>query len=232
MNSNALQVKGQEVEVIFLDAAGTLIHLVEPVGKHYAEIARHHGLEVKSETMERAFRAVWKTQKPRPASGKTREEDDRPWWREVALQTLETAARPGPDFDKNAWFEELYDHFAQPGVWALYPDAERCLKRWRGLRLAVISNFDERLRRILWHLGVDQCFEHLIISSEVGGEKPGKEIFHAALKAMGAPAERCLHAGDDPERDWAGAAAAGMRVFRVQRPDVTLDDLSVTTGHG
>jgi hypothetical protein len=33
--------------------------------------------------------------------------------------------------------------------------------------------------------------------------------------------------GDDPERDWAGAAAAGIAVFRVRRPRVTLDDLMV-----
>ena len=70
-------------------------------------------------------------------------------------------------------------------------------------------------------------FEKLIISSEVGCEKPDPGIFQRALEVMDVAAECCLHAGDDPERDWAGAAAAGIAVFRVRRPRVTLDDLMV-----
>ncbi|HEY5742404.1 MAG TPA: HAD-IA family hydrolase, partial [Terrimicrobiaceae bacterium] len=129
-----------------------------------------------------------------------------------------------------AWFDELYDHFANPGVWVLYDDAVRCLDRLAGrFRLAVISNFDGRLRRVLEDLGVAQSFEQLFISSEMGCEKPDQEIFRRALKVMDVEPGKCLHAGDDPERDWTGAAAAGIPVFPVQRPEVTLDKLMVPT---
>ena len=34
-----------------------------------------------------------------------------------------------------------------------------------------------------------------------------------------------MHVGDDPFRDWLGAAAAGLHVFRLDRPANSLSDL-------
>jgi putative hydrolase of the HAD superfamily len=227
MDGEALKVKGEEAEVIFFDAAGTLIRLERPVGWHYAEVARKHGLKADEERMESAFREVWKARPFRPASPGARKEDDRPWWREFALDVLRTAAPSAGKIDEDAWFEELYVHFAEPGVWVLYDDAMRCLNHLAGrFRLAVISNFDQRLRLVLEELGVAARFEQIFISSEIGCEKPHPEIFRRALDVMDVEAGRCLHVGDDPERDWAGAAAAGIAVFQVRRPDVTLDHLT------
>lgn len=225
MDGKAMKVKG-EAEVIFFDAAGTLIRLERPVGWHYAEVARKHGLKADEERMESAFREVWRARPFRSPSPGARKEDDRPWWRELALDVLRTAVPSPGKTDEDAWFEELYAHFAKPGVWVLYDDAMRCLDRLAGrFRLAVISNFDRRLRLVLEELGVDAKFEQIFISSEIGCEKPHPGIFQQALDVMGVEAGRCLHVGDDPERDWAGAAAAGIAVFQVRRPGVTLDHL-------
>jgi putative hydrolase of the HAD superfamily len=225
MDGEALKVKG-EAAVIFFDAAGTLIRLERPVGWHYAEIARRHGLNADEAKMELAFREVWKARPFRPASPGARDEDDRPWWRALALDVLRTAAPSSGKIDEDAWFEELYAHFAKPGVWVLYHDARRCLDRLASrFRLAVISNFDRRLRCVLEDLGVASRFERLFISSEIGCEKPHPGIFQRALDVMDVEAGRCLHVGDDPERDWAGAAAAGIPVFEVRRPGGTLDHL-------
>lgn len=227
MDVELWKVKG-EADVIFFDAAGTLIRLARPVGWHYAQIARKYGLEADEARMESAFRDVWGSRPSRSPSPGPRHQDDRPWWRELALDVLHAASASAAKIDESAWFEELYAHFAEPGVWVLYDDAIRCLDRLAGrFRLAVISNFDRRLQRVLEDLGVAARFERLFISSEVGCEKPDPGIFQRALDVMDVAAERCLHAGDDPERDWAGAAAAGIAVFRVRRPRVTLDDLMV-----
>ncbi len=227
MDCGALQVKG-EAEVIFFDAAGTLIRLERPVGWHYAEVARRHGMSADEQRMESAFRAVWKARALRPASLGAREEDDRPWWKALALDVLHAGAPSAPKIDEDAWFEELYEHFGKPGVWVLYDDSRRCLERLGGrFRLAVISNFDRRLRLVLDDLGVASKFEHIVVSSEAGCEKPHPRIFRRALEVMDVEAGRCLHVGDDPERDWAGAAAAGIGVFAVRRPEITLDDLTV-----
>jgi FMN phosphatase YigB (HAD superfamily) len=34
-----------------------------------------------------------------------------------------------------------------------------------------------------------------------------------------------MHVGDDPVKDWEGAAAAGMRVLQLHRPQNSLRDL-------
>jgi putative hydrolase of the HAD superfamily len=227
MDCEVVKVK-EEAEVIFFDAAGTLIRLKRPVGWHYAKITQSHGLMVDEAQMESAFRDVWYGRRPRPASPEGREDDDRPWWRELALDVLRAAVPSSNKIDQDRWFDDLYMHFAQPGIWVLYEDALRCLDRLANRsRLAVISNFDRRLRRILDDLDVSTRFEQIFISSEIGCEKPHPGIFQRALKVMEVEADRCIHAGDDPERDWVGALAAGIAVFKVRRPAVTLDDLTV-----
>jgi putative hydrolase of the HAD superfamily len=102
------------------------------------------------------------------------------------------------------------------------PTLERLAK---SSRLAVISNFDGRLRGILSGLGLAGYFEHVFISSEVGADKPHREIFQHALATMDVPATACWHVGDDPIRDWAGAQAAGIASFELKRPETTLNDI-------
>ena len=121
---------------------------------------------------------------------------------------------------------QVYAHFAEPGVWAAYPDVAAGLAGLRadGYRLGVVSNFDRRLRRVLTDLGLGESFEHIIISSEVGVDKPDPRIFQHALERFGVAAENVLHVGDDPRKDW-GAEAAGLRVFRLERPRHTLADV-------
>src|ERR1700752_1546596 len=97
MNPEPWKVKG-EADVIFFDAAGTLIHLARPAGWDHALIARKYGLEVDAGEMEAAFRAAWRSRPPRAASAGPREDDDRPWWREVALEGLH-ATIPTPEID-------------------------------------------------------------------------------------------------------------------------------------
>ncbi|HEY5812212.1 MAG TPA: hypothetical protein VIT23_06140, partial [Terrimicrobiaceae bacterium] len=92
MNSQVGKVKG-EAQVIFFDAAGTLIRLERPAGWHYAKIAQKHGLQGDPKSFEAAFREIWGTRSLRAASDKAREADDRPWWRALALDVLHKTLR-------------------------------------------------------------------------------------------------------------------------------------------
>uniref|UniRef100_A0A453QFQ0 Uncharacterized protein n=1 Tax=Aegilops tauschii subsp. strangulata TaxID=200361 RepID=A0A453QFQ0_AEGTS len=49
------------------------------------------------------------------------------------------------------------------------------------VKLAVVSNFDTRLRKLLKDLNVSHLFDAIVVSSEVGYEKPAPEIFKIAL---------------------------------------------------
>ena len=69
--------------------------------------------------------------------------------------------------------------------------------RIAGLRLAIVSNFDTRLRPILKGLGVDELFNSIVISAEVGVEKPNPLIFEVACQQLGVLPEEAVHVGDD-----------------------------------
>jgi putative hydrolase of the HAD superfamily len=214
------------IRAILFDAAGTLIHLPRGVGWHYREIAARHGMDLEEERLGAAFRSAFRAAGPRVAAGISRPDDDKGWWRALVRRVV-TACGAEPDdglFER--MFEELYAHFAEPGVWALYPEAAAVLAALHGrYRLGVVSNFDRRLYPVLEHLGVRRYFQTIIISSELGVDKPDTRIFAAALAALGAKPAETVHAGDDPEQDWRAAEAAGLHVYKVDRPARTLDGL-------
>jgi putative hydrolase of the HAD superfamily len=216
----------REIRIIFFDAAGTLFHLPRGVGWHYRDVALRHGWDLSEEDLRRAFRAVWREMPSRPASRAPRDGDDKSWWRELVERVLDRCGAVSVKGRRDDYFEELYCEFTKPGVWELYPEVLEVLAALRPrFRIGVISNFDGRLRAILKHLGLGDAFDPLIISSEVGADKPDAWIFEQALAQAGVEPDEAWHVGDDPSRDWQGAAAAGLQVFRLSRPENSLRDL-------
>ncbi len=215
-------------EVIFFDAAGTLIHLPHSVGEHYRAVARSFGVAPDADALDRAFRAAWKAAPERAATAGPRPDDDKGWWRDLVKAVFASVLTPQEQarFDLPAYFEAVYAHFAEPGVWEVFTDVPAVLAALQeaGYRLGVISNFDRRLRKVLDDLGLAASFEHIVISSEVGADKPAPRIYAEALRLFGVPAGRALHVGDDPHKD-GGAEHVGLRVFQLERPRHTLRDI-------
>jgi putative hydrolase of the HAD superfamily len=220
------QNKEKELKAIFFDAAGTLFHLPKGVGYHYALVGREIGLDFDAAAADLAFATAW-NQMPRraPIEG-PRENDDKDWWRQLVDLVLNQVALPLNELDRDNFFEIAYEHFAEAGVWELYPEVIDVLGELRPqFQLAVISNFDGRLRMILEQLGISKFFPYVFISSELGADKPDPEIFRRALKFISLKPNQALHVGDDPERDWKAATAAGLPIFQLDRGKNSLRDL-------
>jgi putative hydrolase of the HAD superfamily len=214
------------IRAILFDAAGTLFYLTKTVGDHYAYVGREVGLDLDAQKLDSAFHAAWKQLPRRPAIDGPRKNDDKGWWRELVRRVFDQVAPSVSELDRDNFFEVAYEHFAEPGVWELYPEVPEVLEQLRPrFQLAIISNFDGRLRFILQHLGISNYFSYIFISSELGADKPDPEIFRRALKLIHLNADEVLHVGDDPERDWNAASAAGLSVFRLDRPRNSLRDL-------
>src|SRR6266404_9261901 len=168
---------------IFFDAVGTLFYLTKSVGDHYALVASEVGLKLDPAAFDRAFFSVWKRMPTRVAIDGPRENDDKDWWRELVDLVLDRVAPSLNEIDRDNFFEVAYEHFAEAGVWELYPEVIDVLEKLAPqFQLAVVSNFDGRLRFILEHLGISKFFRHVFISSELGADKPDPEIFRRALK--------------------------------------------------
>jgi putative hydrolase of the HAD superfamily len=210
-------------KVIFFDAAGTLFRLTRSVGEHYAEVAARHGAVFDPGVANAAFFAAWKAMAAPAETDGPRPDDDRDWWQALVGRMLDEL---GVTLDRSAYFSELWTEFAKPGVWELFPETHGVLvSLGQRFRLGVISNFDSRLHTILAQLGISHFFEHVIVSSEVGADKPSPRIFAEALDQFDVTPEFALHIGDEPQADWAGAEAAGMGVFRLKRPENSLSDI-------
>ena len=214
------------IRAILFDAAGTLFYLTQTVGEHYAYVGREVGLDLDARQLERAFHVAWKKMPRRPAIDGPRENDDKGWWRKLVGRVFDQVAPSLRELDRDNFFEIAYEHFAEAGVWKLYSEVPEVLEQLQPrFQLAVISNFDGRLRFILQNLGISKYFAHVFISSELGADKPDPEIFRRALKIMRVNADEVLHVGDDPERDWKAAKEAGLLVFQLDRPKNSLRDL-------
>jgi len=211
---------------LFFDAVGTLFYLTKRVGDHYALVASEVGLKLDPATFDRAFFSAWKQMPARFAIDGPRENDDKDWWRELVDLILDRVAPGLDEIDRDNFFEIAYEHFAEAGVWELYPEVVDVLEKLRPrFRLAVISNFDGRLRMILEQLGISKFFPRVFISSEIGADKPDPLIYLRAVKFLSVEPKEALHVGDDPERDWKGAAAAGLSIFQLDRQKNSLRDL-------
>ena len=218
--------KEKALKAIFFDAVGTLFYLTKTVGDHYALVAEEIGLKLNAQQLDRAFYAAWKQMPQRPAIEGPRDNDDKGWWRQLVDLVLDQVAPSLSDFDRDNFFEIAYEHFAETGVWELYPEVLEVLEKLRPrFQLAVISNFDGRLRLVLGHLGISKFFSHVFISSEIGADKPDPEIFRRALKFIRLSANQVIHVGDDSARDWKAATDAGLSVFQLDRQKNSLRDL-------
>ena len=201
------------LKVVTFDAGNTLIRLTHPVGVTYAAVARRFGAELNPTDLECGFRAAWKFVPRLPDVPGPRSDDGRSWWREVVLETLATAGAKVDPF--NDFFDAVYNEFALPGVWRLEPGALELLQDLRnaGLRLGIISNFDLRLYEILKHVGILDLFEQVIVSSQVGADKPSPRIFEEALRRFKVEPAELLHVGDDEIADGEGARTLGTQAF-------------------
>lgn len=102
----------------------------------------------------------------------------------------------------------------------LYDEALEVLDsvRARGIRTAVVTNGPSALQRAkLAAVGLSDGFDAVIVSAEVGVQKPEAAIFASALDALGVPAEAALHIGDSQAADVAGARAAGLTAVWIDR---------------
>ncbi len=116
-------------------------------------------------------------------------------------------------------FARLAEHFRSPGAWATYGDVQPTLEdlRARGFALAVISNWDSHLPRLLSALGLADFFRVVSVSAIEATGKPGAEIFHRTCTRLGVAPGEALHVGDSPGDDYEGARAAGLSALLIDR---------------
>ncbi len=220
------------IEAVSFDVTQTLIHCPR-LGEIYREVLARHGIAIAPKDVRRVVPKVWREFScridPRRDRFSLHPRGEQGWWHRFLKRVCRHLETGPPTRFASA---ELFDRFARPSAWEVYPDVVPVLETLAaaGLRLAVVSNWDHRLPGLLDRLGLGHCFDAVAYSAACGVEKPHPMIFERALRELGVAPERAIHVGDHPLEDVEGAEGAGMGAVRVdrQRPDTDLRRLLVT----
>ena len=204
------------VAAVTFDVTHTLL-ACPTLGQQYADVLARHGIAVLAGDVEAAIPLVWQELACAATPARDRfvhhPKGARGFWRHFVERTCELIDAPRPSAFAAA---ELFDRFAQPDAWEVAPGTRPMLAelKRRGLKLAVISDWDPRLPLLLERLDLADPFDTFAIPAIVGVEKPHPRIFETALAALGVAAGEALHVGDSRLDDVEGAQGVGMRALR------------------
>lgn len=212
---------------IALDAAGTLFRTAQPVESIYAACFSAHGHDVPEITWKNAFGQAFKiTPDPIYPDRQNREHVEKQWWRDLVSNAAHlTGIRPDAH-TMEAAFGELFAHYASGSAWELFPETAAALAalKSRAISLAVVSNFDSRLHRVLGELGIAGSFDLILTSADAGARKPSPAIIRTFIEKAGADPSSCCLAGDCLNADRGAAESAGIDFFHINRPKTDLND--------
>jgi putative hydrolase of the HAD superfamily len=196
---------------IWFDLGYTLLYLERE--KPFLETLREFDLEADPGKVERAFHVTDKYfMREYPGLFGSDRRFYMPWYFGVIQYRL------GLRFDLCSFFQSWQKRIgSQLDSWHPYPFTAEILEDLaaKKYRLGVISNWDASARAILRKHGLDRFFEQIIVSSEVGREKPDAEIFRIALQAAAVEPGECIYVGDNYYDDAVGCLKAGMEPFIV-----------------
>ncbi len=107
----------------------------------------------------------------------------------------------------------------RPVKWTAFPFTIQVLQNLKaqGVRTGLISNWDPSCRSVLEQNGLTPYLDPIVVSSEVGVEKPDRRIFEKALELSGEDPRNCLYVGDNYYDDGMGASQLGM-AFCILNP--------------
>ena len=205
----------RQIQAVTFDVGGTLIRPWPSVGHVYADVAAQHGLNnLSPETLNKNFAEAWRAKK--------NFQHTKEGWAEIVDRTFAGLCEPPPS---RTIFPAIYRRFSEATAWRIYEDALPTLQALasQDITLAVISNWDDRLRPLLRQLRIDRYFEAIIVSCEVGFAKPSPVIFEQAAKLLRLQPEQILHVGDGATEDLAGAASAGLQALLINRDQAVVE---------
>ncbi len=208
-----------QIQVVFFDASGTLFDVRGSIGEIYSRFARRYDCVAEPETIHQNFLRAFRAQPPLafPEAGDDEHlrQLEYDWWNRLAREVFREY--DFPRFDQ--FFAEVFEFFRTRDAWQVFEDVVPALEalKSRGLRLAVLSNFDSRLEELIRAFELDRFFDAVHYSTRIGAAKPDPAIFRAALRAHRIEAHQAMHIGDSLHADVEGAIAAGIRAVLLDR---------------
>ena len=210
--------------VLTVDVGGCLLSPVEPVTETYLRLAAVRGVRgITRESVKAAIRAGFAAPPPPEQRGVRYVGDGRGFWRPLVAAAMGGLADDDPTLE--TVLDDLYAHYENPAAWCVAPGAKEAFKTLRagGVKVAVISNWDTRLPKLLRDCGFDESLiDTVVVSAEQMSDKPDARIFEAALERLGEVGNEaaCVHVGDSSVNDVDGSARAGFGASLLWTPSL------------
>jgi putative hydrolase of the HAD superfamily len=207
------------LKAVSFDCALTLVDVRWSPGRSAAEAAASLGLSTDQQTAAEVFERLFFGRGREYAQSSASDAAYRDFWVQLG-QDWSESMEWGRDRGEELMMrmdEQIYR--PESGTFVLYDDVLPCLNALAKteLRLAVISNWDRSLYRVLEAAGIADHFEVITASMVVGSEKPDGKIFTTTLKSLGVNPGEVLHVGDNPMDDVEGGRRIGMKTALIDR---------------
>lgn len=120
--------------------------------------------------------------------------------------------------------DAYWDYFCHTCIFE--EGAEELLDQLKGnYQLGIITNgISDSQGKRLRAGGIDDLFEAVVISDEVGLRKPDEGIFEIALRELNAKRHEVLYVGDSVDDDLVGAMNAGIDFCFYNRKEVSMPE--------
>lgn len=213
------------IKTVFFDVGYTLIHPKPSWSELFVAVCARQGIKLTSADVELARKRL---RENRTASGSAPQPSSRgysltysascAYWSEyyrLLFDQLELSVT-------REVIAKLYQTMILPSEnYELYTDVTQSLERLQacGYTLGIISNWEPNLREILDFLEISRYFDLIIVSSDVGIEKPDLQIFGIALEKVGGQKCESAYIGDSLSNDVTAAQAVGMIGILLDRTD-------------
>lgn len=228
------------IKAVTFDAGGTLLFPKPSVAETFVAAAAEFGYEIPPDEAESHISACWTlyfNEYHRDGDFWCTHEGCKRIW---IMQYDLLCDLCGVVDHKADVSESVYRAFLRGHHWGMFEDVVPALEELhaRGLKLAVISNWDADLLNILDDLGLSRFFDVRVASGQAGLRKPHRAIFDYTLGKLGLEASEVLHVGDMDDADGFGPLEAGLFPLIIERHGKAhgeglsvIDDLRKIAGH-
>ncbi|XP_050388766.2 haloacid dehalogenase-like hydrolase domain-containing protein 3 [Patella vulgata] len=208
------------IRLVTFDVNNTLCRVSSSVGRHYVKIGNMYGIEATEEEMNKAHKHHYDIYSQKyPNFGVSVNMSPYKWWTNLVRDSFRSVGFTNDEETLTQIANHLYLHFTSAACWEKLPGVDTGLMALRSqdVKMGVISNFDERLEKILKNVAISHQFDFILTSTKAGFEKPDVKIFQKALEIAGVEAQDAVHVGDNIEKDYFGARNAGWRSYVVSQ---------------
>lgn len=191
-------------KVIFFDLGETLVYRNPSLLHITARFLKKEGFNMRKEFIGRVLNNCAIKMKPVVESGRV--PDSGKWKIYMSMVFKELGIK------NQKLTVKLMQHLKKGTSFRLFPDVKKILKYLKkaGFKLGVISNASPEAENILKRTGINNIFDSVIISENVGFEKPDVMIFKSALKTLKVLPQDAIYVGDNFIADIKGAIKAGI----------------------